>query len=113
MALPLWIANLTPTHACTGSIPPLEERVAQHVVAIGTVRELRLIGLPPTPPEADGAVEAGPGEWLVDVEEYLVGSGPTTIALFEPTTVVTSGPDGETQVGSASLCGWLDRKSVV
>jgi hypothetical protein len=81
MALPLWVAQLTPGHACTFSMDD-SIRLADTIV-IGVMGEMTAL-----PREAVADDEAlgdrTPVEITFAVEEYIKGSGPNPLRIIQP-----------------------------
>lgn len=93
LALPLWVTFATPASACTCGHNPLEARVSRaDLIVVGTGQGLKLLGpvpaAPPLSPPGQAVVSGGPGESTVAVEEYVKGSGPSTLSLYVASTTV-------------------------
>jgi hypothetical protein len=109
MALPLWVAQLTPALACSCTDVSLEERVEHaELIVVGAARELRLLGPVPTPKPGPQPIEGPPAEIVISVEEYLKGAGPSSLVVYERDTAVWQGIEPAVRPRSSAACGTFD-----
>lgn len=120
LALPLW-SHAGPAYACTGDFGVLEDRVRQaELIVIGTPSQLRLLGALPVPTPFSvsppsglegftGAALGGPAEIIIDVQEYLKGTGRETLTYYQFQTTVWFGQNDEVRVypGAGTTCDRL------
>src|SRR3972149_6738427 len=86
IALPLWLAQLTPAHACTYSLR--DSIRAADVIATGTIGEM--VVLPPESVEHPQDLgDRTPVEIKFSVEEYLKGSGSAELLIYQPAVEIS------------------------
>jgi hypothetical protein len=131
LALPLWLAAMAPARACTcAAISPGEQAfpayferqvAAADLIVIATPLEMRLLGPVPepkplSPPDVVRSdIDGPPAEISVQVEEYIKGTGPATLAVYQRSTSVTvsPGPVVDVRPHSSGMCGTFDQMAVV
>ena len=93
-------STTTDVRASCAELPPLEVAVADtSLIVIGTVTEMVLV--PPFDPAAPDTIEHKV-DFVFAVDEYLKGSGPSTLVMREPGLTKAFGPDGTVYEGSGS-----------
>ena len=111
VALPLWVAAHTPAYACTCGVPPLAEQVqATDVIVLGRAEERQIIGPLPTPVGQGTPINPSTHvevETLIAVEEYVKGSGASSLPVRSVTFVfVDKSGTPHVSEGLSPSCGY-------
>ena len=93
-------ADVRPAYACSCALMPAEVRVdTADIIIIANVTEL--VVTPPLDPDAPDDLEHR-SDFVLQVDEYLKGSGPSTVTIFEPGLSFVFSDDGEVVTGFSS-----------
>ena len=93
-------SGVRPAYACSCALMPAEVRVDNaDIIIIANVTEL--VVTPPLDPGAPDDLEHR-SDFVLQVEEYLKGSGPSTVTIFEPGLSFVFSDDGEVVTGFSS-----------
>ncbi len=117
LALPLWVAHSAPAHACSCAGGSLQEQTsAAEFIVIASTTDFRLLGPVPTPEPLSqpgvGRVDSNGPPAAIDivVHEYLKGTGPASLTVYESGTTITVSPELQVDPSprSGAMCGTFD-----
>lgn len=102
LALPLWVAQTAPAHACSFS---LRDQIRDtELIAVGTMGEMLVL-----PPESVAHPDSLFGKTPVEIKfssvEYLKGSGPSDLLVFQPAAQIAYNDGQIVSILDNELCG--------